>query len=375
MDPFQRRMRARDSVTDAIAEGIVPLSAGAGLNVSRYTFSDGLLTPWGVWTSGQTASEFDPEIGKVVVRGSALQQTQTVFRKLGHVVAGAGLGLSDVGHVAEYVPVASAACRQDIERARHDLLGRGRPVVSTCVVQGLLRPGAHLEVEVEAIARPPMATRMPHVLATLLPVADDGSVVAPGNPRSQAEWCLERAAEELAADDLQLAGAVLTCQAQALDEAIAACGDLPISCRGVSDIGVAGADVSIDCVGAPSGTVAGVAMAATVAVASATKIGDLIYVYGLRCADPGTHQGTVDQAGCAYSALHQWLSAAWPDAVILKTVEAVTLAGLPDYRNVAGVRRRFLQQPWPVSSGLVYSSLRQPGGKFQVDAVIATPHE
>jgi enamine deaminase RidA (YjgF/YER057c/UK114 family) len=361
------------TVTRAGAVELMPLAAGGGLDPSRYTFSDGLQTPWGVLSSGQTASEFDPESGKVVVRGDAAEQTRTVFRKLSSVVSGAGLKLADVTHVTEFVPTASAECRADIERARRELLGSARPVVSSCVVEGLLRPGAHLEVEIEASPHVAGRARTPHVLPTLAPLDKAGHVVAPGDAHAQVTWCLDRAAQDLAADGLQLAGVVVTCTAQAVDEVVAACGEVPSSCRGVTDVGIEGASVTFDCVGAPAAAVAAAPFTGTGAVASATKIGDLLHVYGLRCADTDAHPRTVDQAGCVYGALQQWLSSTWPGATVLKTIEAVTVEGLPDYRGVGDVRRRFLSPPWPVSSGLIYASLPQRGSNFQIDVMVAAP--
>jgi len=360
-------------VTRTGAVELLPLAADAGLDPSRYTFSDGLQTPWGLLSSGQTASEFDSESGKVVVRGDAADQTRTVFRKLSSVVSGAGLTLADVTHVTEFVPTASAGFRADIERARRELLGSARPVVSSCAVEGLLRPGAHLEIEIEASPHVTRRSRAPEVLATIAPLDEDGRVVAAGDAPAQVAWCLDRAAQELAVDGLQLAGVVVTCAEQAVTLIHAACGDVPSSYRGVTDVGVDGASVTVDCVGAPAAAVAAAPFTSTAAVASATKIGDLLHVYGLRCADTEAHPRTVDQAGCVYGALQEWLSSTWPDATVLKTVEAVTVDGLRDYRGVGDVRRRFLNSPWPVSSGLIYAALPQRGSNFQVDVVVAAP--
>jgi hypothetical protein len=164
---------------------------------------------------------------------------------------------------------------------------------------------------------------------------------------------------------------VLTCDEQAVGEVATACGELASACRGVTSVGIEGAAVTVDCIGGPATAVATVEFPCSSAVASAAKIGDLIHVFGLRCADTAAHPFTAQQAACVYGALRQWLTSSWPGATVLKTVETVTVDGLADYRNVGDVRRRFLQPPWPVSSGLVYSALTQPGSSFQVDVVVA----
>jgi enamine deaminase RidA (YjgF/YER057c/UK114 family) len=227
--------------------------------------------PW--FASGQTASQFDREARKVVVCGDAAEQTRAVYGKLSNVVAGAGLTLADVTHVTEFLPMASASHRPNIERARREALGPANPVVSTCFVQDLLRRGAHLEVEVEAIADPAKGHLMPHRLPTLMPI-DDGSVVAPGDSRSQVEWCFDRAAGELAVDGFQLAGEVVTCLERTIDDVAVAFGDLPFSCRGVAEVTVTGTAVSVDCVAAPAAMVTAVAFPGTgPAVGSAVKTG------------------------------------------------------------------------------------------------------
>ena len=52
---------------------------------------------------------------------------------------------------------------------------------------------------------------------------------------------------------------------------------------------------------------------------------------------------------------------------LVKTIEYVTPAALPRYREVAGVRAKLLSEPFPASTGLVCEALLRPEMLIEVD--------
>src|SRR5262249_3648657 len=116
---------------------------------TRYTFSLGLDLRRGLaGLSGHTASEDDGRQGPVVVKGSLAQQVRTAYAKIEAILEAAGLGLSDIVRVIEYVKLAAIDSYPEVERARREILGEARPTINTVGVSSLLRPEAVLEVEV-----------------------------------------------------------------------------------------------------------------------------------------------------------------------------------------------------------------------------------
>ena len=70
---------------------------------SRYSFSLGIDAGAHVYLSGHTASEYDPDIGRMVVKGDIGAQTRTAYAKIGAILEGAGKTYEDVVRIVEYV--------------------------------------------------------------------------------------------------------------------------------------------------------------------------------------------------------------------------------------------------------------------------------
>ncbi len=122
------------------------------LDLRRYTFCLAAENSGIVYLSGQTASEYDPDSGKVVCKGDLLDQTRVIYEKLGVVLEAAGLSFDNVVQTVDYVdPVALPQYRQTGE-IRRQYLG-GTPVGSTgFCVERLLRPDALMEVSAIAMS-------------------------------------------------------------------------------------------------------------------------------------------------------------------------------------------------------------------------------
>jgi enamine deaminase RidA (YjgF/YER057c/UK114 family) len=351
------------------------LRAGVGaLDAGRYTFSDGLLGPGGLWLSGQTASEYDEAAGKVTVRGDARQQSGTIYRKIGGVLTGAGMTLADLSHVTQYVPVQSLGQLPAINGARAELVPSDCLTVSTCLVDGLLRRGAQLEVEGEAPRVGAGSDDLPRALATVLPVDRGGEVAYPGDAASQLRWCVDRAAAAAGQRDRVLAAAVVTYRADSSPPRVPASGPVAgaVSYRATSGLAHPDVLVSVDAVCAPAGSVSSRAIGGPAgAAAAAVQVGPILLVHGLSCAgdEALASAGVAEQASAIYSALTEYLAGSGTDSTVLRTVESVVTGAVGQYRAVSDVRREFLRPPWPAASGLIYADLPGAGVKLQVDAV------
>ena len=122
------------------------------LDLRRYTFCLAAENSGIVYLSGQTASEYDPDSGKVVCKGDLLDQTRVIYEKLGVILEAAGLSFKNVVQTVDYVdPVALPQYRQTGE-IRRQYLG-GTPVGSTGIcIERLLRPDALIEVSAVAMS-------------------------------------------------------------------------------------------------------------------------------------------------------------------------------------------------------------------------------
>jgi len=109
------------------------------------------------------------------------------------------------------------------------------------------------------------------------------------------------------------------------------------------------------------------------------RAGKLLFLSGQAALDPATerivHEGDVAaQAEYTLRNILTVVEAAGGSARdLVKTVEYVTPAALPRYREVAGVRSRLLAQPFPASTGLVCEALLRPEMLIEIDpfAVLA----
>jgi enamine deaminase RidA (YjgF/YER057c/UK114 family) len=358
----------------------------------HYSFSLGLTHSTGIYLSGHSASEYDPDSGHIVVRGSMADQARTAYAKIAALLETAGSGLEHVTHLVENVTVDGLASYAEAAAVREEVFGDASPVVSTVVVRRLLRPDALLEVEVTAA--PPAADGSAGadtgvvVLPTLLPLDDRGDVVSPGDLVGQMDRVLERASQLLGAVGLGLDHVVKTLDftTPATRTTYAKTGRVRRDRLGPVYPGAAGilmprlahpdVLIALELTASRHDPVAvnpGWERYEKLTYSPAVRAGDLLFCSGLAALDPETEQAVfpgdvVAQAEFIYEHLLQVLSAAGvgPDALV-RTVEYVTPDGLGDYRTVARVRNRLLEPPFPASTGLVCEGLLRPEFLLEVD--------
>ena len=364
-------------------QAVVP-EAFPWLDASRYSFSLGIEAAGATWLSGQTASAFYEPSGRVEVRGGAGEQAELIWQKLEAVAAAGGRALSDCSELVEYVTVNGLRDRAALAAARP--VGRAPSVV---VVESLVRPEALVEVEIVAGA-PDGLVRLPQIL----PVDETGSVVAPGDFVAQCEWVLEEAGRQLTHRGLTMGDVVRVVQQttpatrRSYRDTSAArqrlLGPSFPSSTGilVSRLPHPEALVALD-VWATSQrkTIVPYAVDAyrSLTFSPAVTAGELVYISGTTAWDPATGETVapddiVGQAEFIYDQIAQVCEAAGTSIDrLVKTIEYVTPAGVDRYRDVAAIRTKRLQQPFPTSTGVVVAGLLSRSWQIEVEAIAVMP--
>ncbi len=354
------------------------------LDPSRYTFALGVQAGGATWVSGQTASRHDADSGGVTSGGDVAEQAAVCWAKTGAVLEAAGRSPDDITELVEYVTADGLAD----ETARSEVRPAGASA-SVMVVESLVRPEAHLEVEVVA-GRPTGLVRLPQIL----PIDDAGQVVSQGDFVAQCAWVLEEAERRLAHHGLGLANVVRVLQQttpatrrQYRDTAAARrelLGPIFPASTGilVSQLPHPEVLVALDVwASAEPKTVVPYAVEAyaPLTFSPAVTAGGLVFISGTTAWDPASGQTVAPddirgQAEFIYGEIARVCELAGTSIdALVKTVEYVTPAGLARYRNVADVRREVLGRPFPVSTGVVVAELLGRSWQLEVEAVAALP--
>ena len=361
---------------------------------SRYSFSMGLQGATGTYLSGNTASEFDPASKKMVVKGGMSAQARTAWAKIGAILESGGLSYADVTRVVEYVKPEGIERYAEADAVRRELLPH-RPVVYTVPVKALLRPDAFIEIEVTATSKPSDAHSSGVVfLPTIQPVDDDGSIIGAGDVVAQTRAIFEKAGRMLAALGVGFDRVVKTCDylTPAALSTYKGTGRVRKELLGPVYPGAAGilmprlvhpdALIQYDFIATRDTPVAvnpGWTRYQKLTYSPAVRAGKLLFMSGQGSLDPATervlHDGdVVAQAEYTYGNILKVLEAvgAGPQH-LAKTIEYVTPAGLPRYRDVAKVREKLLREPWPASTGLICEALLRPEMQIEIDPFAVLP--
>jgi len=370
---------------------------------SRYSFSLGLAAGDTLYLSGHSASEHDAGTNAIVVRGGMAEQARTAWTKIAAILESGGCTLADVVRAVEYVTPAAIETYAEAEQVRSEMLGGGRPAISTVVVNQLLRPQAFIEIEV--VARRQRPAQSPEIepdflsvrasdgivyLSSLLPLDDGGRVIAPGDVVGQTDAIFRRAAKVLDTFELGLGDIVKTVDyltpaglpdykktAAVRRECFA-----PVfpAATGILMGRIANPDalIQIDIIASrrPRAIInPGWSSYATLTYSPAVRTGNMLFLAGQAALDPesgrSVHEGDiVAQSAYIYEKILEIIAAAGggPEHLV-KTIEYVTPAALARYREVAAVRTRMLRQPLPASTGVVCERLLRPEFQLEVDSL------
>ncbi len=375
-----------------------------------YSFSLGVETPAGIWLSGHTSSRFSPEHNNMIVAGEGdiVAQARVSHDKIAAILQAAGLGLTDVVRLVDYVTVEGMADYPRLADLRRELFGETQPVVSTVVVHRLLRPTAFIEIEAvasrhgSAVVSPAeaqrvLSRRMGDVvyLSAQLPLRPGThEVAAPGDLIAQTRQIYENTTPLLEQAGLGWEHVVKTVEfftSAALPQYRDTgrvrreyLGPNFPAATGIIMPAVSHPDamIQIDFVASAAAKTTinpGWSRYAELTYVPAVKAGHLLCLAGQGALNPDTlemeHAGDiVAQTRYVYANLMRVLEAAGvgPEAVV-KTIEFVTPEGLRHYRDTAAVRREFFQPPYPAATGIVCEALLRPEMLIEVDAWAVVP--
>lgn len=371
---------------------------------SHYSFSLGLDLGGRVALSGHSASEYDAESGRIVVRGDMEQQTRTAYAKIERILAAAGLGLEDVVRVVENVTVVGMDDYADAEKVRGELLGSVAPAVNTVVVQRLLRPAALIEIEVTAggtgqafavgssgrVGFAPARSAGDLVyLSTIHPYDESGALVGRGDIVEQVRQIFRNAERILALCGLSMSNVVKTLE-MVRPEGLADyrytgrvrkeyLGPVYPGAAGIVQERVAADDavlISYDFIASvhqPEAINPGWERYDKLTYSPAVRAGNMLFMSGQAALDPVTEQAVFPgdiaaQTDYTYRNIITVLEAAGlgPENLI-KTVEYVTPLGLPRYRETSAVRKSLLTEPYPASTGALCHALLRPEFEIEID--------
>ncbi len=366
---------------------------------SRYSFSLGISRGNRVYLSGHTASEFDPNAKRIVVKGGMADQVRTAYAKIAAILEGAGLTLNDVVRVVEYVRPEGIERYAECVATRAEIFGKHQPAINTVPVKSLLRPEAFLEIEVtagEVGAATTVGSGMPVArdsagvifMPTVLPTDEQGNIIGAGDIVVQTRAIFEKAKRMLGALGIGFDRVVKT--VDYLTPAGLANYKLTGRVRkeflGPVYPGAAGllmpklfhpeALVQYDFIATrdePALINPGWERYKKLTYSPGVRAGKLLFMSGQGSLDPATERVLFDgdiaaQAEYTYANILKVVEAAGGSARnIVKTIEYVTPAGLPRYKEVAGVRTKLLAEPYPASTGLVCEALLRPEMQIEVD--------
>ncbi len=345
-----------------------------------------------------------------LVAGEMADQARTSYAKHAAILAAGGRSLAEATKVVENVTVAGLAHYRQAAQVRREVFGGHRPSVSTVVIDRLVRRQALIEIEVHAAPGGGQelvsgsdegwrrhTVRTGHdgevYLPTLLPIDEQGEVVAAGDLPGQYRYCLERAGELLEAAGLSLAHVVSTTDYTTPGAAERAGVDA-VRCDLLAPAYPSASMLTMAGLHRPDVLVALEVLASThprksvnpgwerydaLTHVPAIRAGNTLYLSGFTALDQDSgqplHAGDLRaQAELAYDSLATTLAAAGtaPDH-LLTTIEYVTAAGLGDYRVVADVRRSVLRAPYPASTGIVAGGVGDPSLLLGVQATAVLP--
>jgi enamine deaminase RidA (YjgF/YER057c/UK114 family) len=372
---------------------------------SRYTFSLGLKIGERVMLSGHSASEYDPSVREMIVKGGMREQARTAWAKIAMILEAGKRSLADIVRVVEYVTPEGIERYAEATAVRSELFGDNRPALNTVVVNRLLRPQALIEIEVEAepAEAPPHAEHgWPPArvadgcvyLSSILPLDEAGTVAAPGDPVSQTRAIFERASRVLDGMGLGMDRVVKT-----VDYIVPAAlsyyrhtgsvrreflGPVYPAATGIIMKRVAHRDamIQVDFIASRHQPVAvnpGWSRYAQLTYSPAVRAGEMLFIAGQTALDqesamPVCPGDIAAQATYVYENVLRVIAAAGGGPEHLaKTVEYITPAALERYREVAGVRSRILRAPFPASTGCVCETLLRPECQIEVDSLAIIP--
>ncbi|MCC7086256.1 MAG: hypothetical protein IT427_14730 [Pirellulales bacterium] len=350
---------------------------------TKYTYPLGLDIEGICFLSGNSASEYDAQAGKIVIKGDLLAQIETALAKIRAVLEAAGLSFNDVVSVVQYVAPQAFASIGDLNRSLGSY-GLSHAASHVVPVNRLMRREALIELEVVAaprnrrkvIGETPRAVGVfsePNDFVLIAGHSTEGEQEPSGDSLEDEVMRMERLLDSLGMNWENVARSRLilaSANSAELDEAVRMLTEripaLPtMPALGVARLPSGRAQISIEaCVTRKDAEVARITDGALV-----RRVGAFLMATGLQARD--VELDMVEQVEQIYGSVVPELltDAGMGVHNIVQTVEWVTEDALPDYRQTGATRRKLLREPFPVASGLVCSALPR-GRKVSVDILV-----
>lgn len=349
----------------------------------RYSFSLGLALDGSLYISGHSASEFDPDEKKIVVKGGMEEQTNTALDKIECILNAEGMSLSDATHIIENITTKGLDYYEEYERVRDERLSKDINK-QLFVVDSLLRSDALVELEIRV--ERDLAYKANNVIT--LPTLTASSVVDKNDVVAQTLDIYEQANKILQSRGFKLSDIVKT-----VDH---------ITPKGLSDYKYTG-KVRKEKLGPVYPGATGILMTKVsknddsisinitaakgekkqinpgweryekLTYSPAVKCGNNLFMSGQASLDPESEQALYEsniyeQTKYTYLNIIKVLEAAdMSPANLIKTIEYVTPLGLKEYRSTSSVRKELLKEPFPSSTGIICHSLLRPEFLIEIE--------
>lgn len=340
----------------------------------KYTYPLGLDFGEFAILSGHSASEYDPQLEKVVAKGGIEQQLRTAFEKIAVVLEAARYGLGDIVSMVQYVTPGALGSLPVLEEVAQGL-GVPRGVACTVPVTRLMRRDALVELEVIA-ARPGSG------LPSLIHVGIDTH----SGPENDAD-----AEGPLSAGVVAMLSGLPSGADSILTGYVLATPSTGAPLEGIRDASVsqlaAAAHLGYAVVpelrqGAASGNIGAAFVATTETECDESWTlsgGETLRRFGPLLVATGILGGT-GRDGIVAEAEHLYRDkvpallgiAGLGMEALARTTEWLPLSELGNYRATAATREQYLSQPYPVAAGLVCESLPR-NASLAVDLIAVDP--
>ncbi len=369
------------------------------LDYSRYAFSMGVEKGGVLFLSGQSASQYDSSLGRVVCKGDVVEQTRLVYQKLGRVLEAAGAGFDDVVKTVDYLAPQGLADYRGTAKVRREHFKGSWPASTGVVVERLLRADALIEVDAVAVLdakkhainpgwpRYDNLTYHPGVQAgDLLCLSGfTGALPSQQPPLLKEQMAnIDRSIEAV----LREAGATTGDLVKRVDYVASNCLEGYRSTTGLGPSARTGVGVnrllrSEPCIEVETAAVLDGRReeidppdwAGRHAGPAAVRKGRFLFLSSQSAFDhPGDSVAgegdLITQATQTYANIRQVVEAAGCTMKdVVKTTEFITADALESYRGVGQLRREVFGGEFPAATGVVVNSLMRPGLLIQVDAI------
>lgn len=115
---------------------------------SGLTFSPAVKKGKMLFISGQNAAQYEPTIGKLIVKGDIVSQTEIIYKKIGSILKSAGATFDDIVMTTDYV--ISWEDYKKTAEIRRKYFKTNFPAATGILVKGLIQ-GALIEIDAVAV--------------------------------------------------------------------------------------------------------------------------------------------------------------------------------------------------------------------------------